>query len=69
MRVRNREFEGHGDWVILGYDPKGRVTGKFHRNGVVVGTFKIHGELAGAGSSCTTGLQSWRATKQAPPTP
>ena len=69
MRVRNRVFEGRGDWLNLQTDPKGPVSGKFNRNGVVVGTFKIHGGLAGGGSSCTTGLQSWRATKQASPPP
>ena len=67
MRVRHREFSGQGDWLELALDPSGRVSGRFQRNGVVVGTFRIHGELAGPGSSCYTGLLSWRATKQQPP--
>ena len=60
---RDGEFKGKGD-VITNVDPVGKVTGRLKRGGRAAGTLRISGELDGAGSSCTTGVQEWRAEKQ-----
>jgi hypothetical protein len=59
---RDREFKGKGD-MITEVDPVGKVVGRLKRGGRAVGTVRITGELAGAGSQCTTGVQEWRAAK------
>jgi hypothetical protein len=65
MRVKSdRTFVGFGDWAGLPLDPTGSVSGKLRRGGVAVGDFRLHGELAGPGTHCRTGLLDWRATKQ-----
>lgn len=55
-------FKGSGNVIIPLVDPSGRLKGVLD-HGKANGTFKIHGELAGPGSACTTGLQKWRATR------
>ena len=62
--VRDRRFKGKGEAVLIGADPFGKVTGRFKRNGVAVGTLLLRGELDGnPGSQCTTGFVEWRAEK------
>jgi hypothetical protein len=68
LRVKHREFEGKGEWLVLALDPSGTVAGKFSRDRQKAhGTFKIHGELAGDGTKCHTGELEWRATKVTQP--
>jgi hypothetical protein len=68
MRVKSdRTFSKSGDWKGLPLDPVGSVSGKLRRGGVAVGEFKLRGELAGAGTHCTTGRLNWRATRQQSP--
>jgi hypothetical protein len=67
MRVNsNHSFGGVGNWIDLPMDPAGSVQGEL-RHGVAVGSFSLHGELAGSGTHCRTGRLEWRATKQPPP--
>lgn len=66
MRVKHRKFAGAGDWTVLTLDPSGSVAGKFHPDGTVSGTLRLHGELAGADTHCHTGELKWKAAKQQP---
>ena len=55
-------FEIKGEVILIGSDPSGKVSGTIG-HGKAHGTFKIHGELAGPGTDCTTARLEWRATK------
>jgi hypothetical protein len=64
FKVENREFAGKREAVenpIL--DPTAKVTGKLKRDGTAQGTIRVRGELADAGSDCSTGTLDWAAEK------
>ena len=62
-RIRSRQFEAKGEWVGLPLDPVGKLSGRLKPGGRASGSFKLTGELGGAGTHCRTGLVDWKASK------